>query len=206
MEDLKMIVEDVSLFVVRATIIRDIVNDLYALAKTIEWGLRHTPASFRRAKKDSYKTKEMEVKLCELKFQKGIRMHIQFGDDDYIRNKIFIIIDKDGDYSINILSASVNNLITTREDILDLLIDLINNRHYKYIKPVLEKEHAIMIYDDVVLNPIQCNRFSDRNYNQLKCNNPKYVCEDKEMGAIIYPDLKAAHVKNGKVFIGGDLK
>lgn len=202
MEDLKMIVEDVSSFIVRATIIRDIVNDLYALAKTIEWELRHTPASFRRAKKDSYKTKEMEVKLCELKFQKGIRMHIQFGDDDYIRNKLFIIIDKDDDYSIDILSAGVNNLITTRKDILDLLIDLINNRHYKYIKPVITKEHAIMIYGNSILNSIECNKFSDRNYNQLKCNNPKYVCEDKEMGAIIYPDLKAAQVEDGKAFIG----
>lgn len=202
MGELRKPVEEYSLFIIKATIIRDIIKDVYSLAKTIEWELRHTPASFRRAKKDSYKTKEMEVKLCELKFQKGIRMHIQCGDDDYIRNKLFLIIDKDGDYSINILSTSVNNLISTREDILDLLLDLINNRHYTYIQPVPIKEHAIMIYGDVVLNPIQCNRFSDRNYNQLKCNNPKYVCEDKEMGAIIYTDLKAAQVEDGKVFIG----
>ena len=120
MEDLKMVVEEASIFIIKASIIRDIIKDVYALAKTIEWELRHTPASFRRAKKDSYKTKEMEVKLCELKFQKGIRMHIQFGDDDYIRNKLFLIIDKDGDYSIDIYANSVNSLIDTRDDILEL--------------------------------------------------------------------------------------
>lgn len=155
MEELKMEVQEASIFIIKASIIRDIIKDVYALAKTIEWELRHTPASFRRAKKDSYKTKEMEVKLCELKFQKGIRMHIQFGDDDYIRNKLFLIIDKDG---------------------------------------------------DSILNSIECNKFSDINYNRLKCNNPKYVCEDKEMGAIIYPDLKAAYVEESKVFIGEYLK
>ena len=51
MEDLKMTVEDASLFIIRATIIRDIVKDIYALGKTIEWELRHTPAYFRRGKK-----------------------------------------------------------------------------------------------------------------------------------------------------------
>ena len=202
MEELRKPIEEYSLFVIKATIIRNIIKDVYALAKTIEWELRHTPASFRRAKKDSYKTKEMEVKLCELKFQKGIRMHIQFGDDDYIRNKLFLIIDKDGDYSIDIYANSVNSLIDTRDDILELLLDLIHNRHYTYIKPVITEEHAIMHYGD----SIECNKFSDINYNKLKCNNPKYVCEDKEMGAIIYPDLKAAYVEDSKVFIGEDLK
>lgn len=205
MEDLTMTVEDASLFVVRSTIIRDIIKDVYALGKTIEWELRHTPASFRRAKKDSYKTKDMEVTLCELKYHNGIRMHIQFDHDDVIYNKLFLIIDKDNDYSVNILSTSVNNLIEARKAILNLLIDLINNRHYDYIKQVPEKEHAIVIYDKSIFNSIECNSFSDRNYRQLKCNRTKYVCEDKEMGAIICHDLKAAYVKNGKVFIGGSI-
>ena len=200
MEKLK--VEIASLFIVKATIIRDIIKDVYTLAKTIEWELRHTPASFRRAKKDSYKTKYMKVTLCELKFHNGIRMHMQFGYDGDTYNKLFLIIDKDGDYSVNMLSASVNNLILTRECILELLIDLINNRHYDYITPVLEKDHAILIYDKPLLNSIESNKYSDRNYNKLKCNKTKYVCEDKEMDAIIYHDLKAAYVKNGNVFIG----
>lgn len=51
MEDLKMTVEEASIFIIKASIIRDIIKDVYALAKTIEWELRHTPASFRRAKK-----------------------------------------------------------------------------------------------------------------------------------------------------------
>lgn len=206
MEELKRSVEGAPLFVLRANIIRNIIKDACALGKTIEWVLRHTPAFRRKAKKDSYKTKNMEVTLCELKFHNGIRMHIQFGHDDNIYNKLFLIIDKDDDYSVDILSTCVNDLIETREDILNLLIDLINNRHYDYINPVLEKEHAIMIYDESIFNSIECNSFSDRNYRQLKCNRTKYICEDKEMGAIICHDLKAAYVKNGKVFIGGDLK
>ena len=149
---------------------------------------------------------DRRLEICELKFQKGIRMYIQFGDDDYIRNKLFLIIDKDGDYSIDIYANSVNSLIDTRDDILELLLDLIHNRRYTYIKPVIAKEHAIMHYGDSILNSIECNKFSDMNYNRLKCNNPKYVCEDKEMGAIIYPDLKAAYVEESKVFIGEDLK
>lgn len=205
MEDLKMTAEEASLFVIRATIIRDIIKDVYTLAKTIEWELRHTPASFRRAKKDSYKTKEMKVNLCELKFKNGIRMHMQFGDD-YIYNKLALIIDKYGDYSISIYSAGVNNLIAARKAILNLLIDLINNRHYTYIKSIPIEEHAITIYGNPILSPIECNSLSDRNYHQLKCNKPRYAYEDKEMGAIISYDLKAAQIKDGKVFIGRGLK
>lgn len=51
MEDFKMTVEEASIFIIKATIIRNIIKDVYSLAKTIEWELRHTPASFRRAKK-----------------------------------------------------------------------------------------------------------------------------------------------------------
>ena len=131
---------------------------------------------------------------------------MKFGKGDDLYNNVFFTIDKDGHYSIDIYANSVNSLIDTRDDILELLLDLIHNRHYTYIKPVITEEHAIMHYGDSILNSIECNKFSDINYNRLKCNNPKYVCEDKEMGAIIYPDLKAAYVEESKVFIGGDLK
>lgn len=194
MENLK--VEDASLFIVKATIIRDIIKDIYTLGKTIEWELRHTPASFRRAKKDSYKTKYMKVTKCELKFHNGIRMHMQFGYDDDIYNKLFLIIDKDADYSVNILSASVNNLILTRECILELLIDLINNRHYDYIKPVIEKEHAIIIDDNPIVSYIESNKDTDKMYYKLKYDN-KYVYDDTEYDAIVSTDLKAAHVSDG---------
>ena len=204
MEDLKRI-EEASLLVLKANIIRDIIKDVYALGKTIEWVLRHTPASFRRAKKDSYKTENMEINLCELKFRNGIRMHIQFGHGDNIYNKLFLIIDKNNNYSVNISSDESSNLILTHNDILELLLDLTNNRKYDYIRHSPAEEHAIMIYNNAILTSIECNKFSDRNYYKLKCNRNKYVSEDKEMGAIICPELKAAYVNDGKVFIGRDL-
>ena len=205
MEDLKRTIGGNSLFTIRASIIRDIVKDVYALGETIENVLRHTPASFRRAKKDSYKTKNMEMNLCELKFHNGIRMHMQFGHGNDIYNRIFLLIDKNGDHSVSIESANLNNLIMARADILDLLLDLTNNRRYEYVKPVYTEEHAIIIYNNSRLNSIECNKYSDRNYYKLNYDRTKYVCEDENMGAIICPDLKAAYVEDGMVFVGGDL-
>ena len=192
-----------SLFVLRANIIRDIIKDVYALGETIEQELRDTPSGYRRAKKDSYKTKNMEMNLCELKFHNGIRMHMQFGHGNDIYNRIFLLIDKNGDHSISIESANLNNLIMARADILDLLLDLTNNRRYEYVKPVYTEEHAIIIYNNSRLNSIECNKYSDRNYYKLNYDRTKYVCEDENMGAIICPDLKAAYVEDGMVFVGG---
>ena len=39
-----------------------------------------------------------------------------------------------------------------------------------------------------------------------KNDRTKYVSKDEEMNAIVCHDLKAAYVKNGKVFVGGVLK
>ena len=192
-----------SLFVLRANIIRDIIKDVYALGETIEQELRDTPSGYRRAKKDSYKTKNMEMKSCELKFHNGIRMHMQFGHGNDIYNRIFLLIDKNGDHSVSIESANLNNLIMARTDILDLLLDLTNNRRYEYVKPVYTEEHAIIIYNNSRLNSIECNKYSDRNYYKLNYDRTKYVCEDENMGAIICPDLKAAYVEDGMVFVGG---
>lgn len=203
MGDLVRTIGGNSLFTIRASIIRDIIKDMYALGETIENVLRHTPASFRRAKKDSYKTKNMEMNLCELKFHNGIRMHMQFGHGNDIYNRIFLLIDKNGDHSVSIESANLNNLIMARADILDLLLDLTNNRGYEYVKPIYTEEHAIMIYNNSRLNSIECNKYSDRNYYKLTYDRSKYVYEDKDMGAIICPDLKAAYVEDGMVFVGG---
>lgn len=192
-----------SLFVLRANIIIDIIKDVYALGETIEQELRDTPSGYRRAKKDSYKTKNMEMNLCELKFHNGIRMHMQFGHGNDIYNRIFLLIDKNGDHSVSIESANLNNLIMARADILDLLLDLTNNRRYEYVKPVYTEEHAIIIYNNSRLNSIECNKYSDRNYYKLNYDRTKYVCEDENMGAIICPDLKAAYVEDGMVFVGG---
>lgn len=192
-----------SLFVLRANIIRDIIKDVYALGETIEQELRDTPSGYRRAKKDSYKTKNMEMKSCELKFHNGIRIHMQFGHGNDIYNRIFLLIDKNGDHNVSIESANLNNLIMARADILDLLLDLTNNRRYEYVKPVYTEEHAIIIYNNSRLNSIECNKYSDRNYYKLNYDRTKYVCEDENMGAIICPDLKAAYVEDGMVFVGG---
>lgn len=192
-----------SLFVLRANIIRDIIKDVYALGETIEQELRDTPSGYRRAKKDSYKTKNMEMNLCELKFHNGIRMHIQSGHGNDIYNRIFLLIDKNGDYSVSIESANLSDLILARADILDLLLDLTNNRGYEYVKPIYTEEHAIIIYNNSRLNSIECNKYSDRNYYKLNYDRTKYVCEDENMGAIICPDLKAAYVEDGMVFVGG---
>ena len=203
MEELRKPIEEYSLFVIKATIIRNIIKDVYALAETIEWELRDTPSGHRRAKKDSYKTKNMEIKLCELKFHNGIRMHVQFGHGNDIYNKLFLIIDKNGDHSVCIESAELSNLIMARNDILELLLDLTNNRGYDYMRPLPIEEHAIMIYNKSILTSIECNKYSDRNYYKLKYDRTKYASEDKEMGAIICPDLKAAYVEDGMVFVGG---
>ena len=205
MEELKRSVEGAPLFVLRANIIRNIIKDACALGKTIEWVLRHTPAFRRKAKKDSYKTKNMEVTLCELKFHNGIRMHIQFGRGHDIYNKLFLIIDRNDDCSVDITSSELTNLIITHNDILELLLDLTNDRGYKYIKPLHTEEHAIMIYDKAIFNSIECNTFSDKNYYKINCDRTRYVSKDEEMGAFICRDLKAAYVKNGKVFIGGEI-
>lgn len=206
MGDLVRTVEGGPLFILKANIIRNIITDVYALAETIEWELRDTPSGHRRAKKDSYKTKNMEIKLCELKFHNGIRMHIQFGHGNDIYNKLFLIIDKNGDHSVCIESAELSNLIMTRNDILELLLDLTNNRGYDYMRPLPIEEHAIMIYNKSILTSIECNKYSDRNYYKLKCDRTKYVSKDEEMNAIVCHDLKAAYVKNGEVFVGGVLK
>lgn len=203
MEELMRTIGGNSLFVLRANIIRDIIKDVYTLGETIEQELRDTPSGYRRAKKDSYKTKNMEINLCELKFHNGIRMHIQFGHGNDIYNRIFLLIDKNGDYSVSIELANLSNLILARADILDLLLDLTNNRGYEYVKPLYTEEHAIIIYNNLRLNSIECNKYSDRNYYKLTYDRTKYVCEDKDMGAIICPDLKAACVEDGMVFVGG---
>ena len=203
MEELMRTIGSNSLFVLRANIIRDIIKDVYTLGETIEQELRDTPSGYRRAKKDSYKTKNMEINLCELKFHNGIRMHIQFGHGNDIYNRIFLLIDKNGDYSVSIELANLSNLILARADILDLLLDLTNNRGYEYVKPLYTEEHAIIIYNNLRLNSIECNKYSDRNYYKLNYDRTKYVCEDENMGAIICPDLKAAYVEDGMVFVGG---
>lgn len=120
-------------------------------------------------------------------------------------NKLFLIIDRNDDCSVDITSSELTNLIITHNDILELLLDLTNDRGYKYIKPLYTEEHAIMIYDKAIFNSIECNTFSDKNYYKINCDRTKYVSKDEEMGAFICRDLKAAYVKNGKVFIGGEI-
>lgn len=195
MEELKKPVGEYSLLVLRASIVRDIIKDIYALGETIEDVLRHTPAFRRKALKDLYKTKEMEITSCKLIPNGGIEIHILFGDYDYIRNKISFTIDKNGDYDISILNSAVNELTASRGDILDLLLDLTCNRNYTYFRPLLIEEHAIIIDDNSLY--IESNKYTDKMYYKLRYDKTKYVYDDTEYDAIISTDLKAAHVNNG---------
>lgn len=196
MEKLKKPVEEYSLFILRASIIRDIIKDIYALGETIEDVLRHTPAFRRKAMKDLYKTKDMEVTLCNLIPNGGIRMNIEFDrDSDVYGNTIHFTIDKDGDYYINIYNSSVSSLISARDEILDLLLDLTNNRNYIYFRPLIIEEHAIIFDDNQTY--IESNKYTDKMYYKLKYDNTKYVYDDTEYDAIISTDLKAAHVSDG---------
>lgn len=198
MEELKRTIEGAPLFILRASIIRDIIKDVYTLAETIEWVLRHTPAFRRKAKKDSYETENMKINRCELKAKSGIRMDIQFGKGKDIYNRLILNIESDGDYSICISSADFKSLIITRNDILELLIDLTNNRNYKYIKrPFFGVDHAIIIDNKAVLACIECSKYSDKKYDKLTYDKTKYVSEDTKYDVIICPSLKAAHASDG---------
>lgn len=196
MEKLKKPIEEYSLFILRATAVRDIIKDIYALGKTIEDVLRHTPAFRRKAIKDSYKTKNMEVTLCDLIPNGGIRMRMQFSSGLDIYNKIFLTIDKDNDYNIRIFNSAVSNLIDARDDILELLIDLTGNYNYTYFRYLAMKNHAIIIDDNPIVSYIESNKDTDKMYYKLKYDN-KYVYDDTEYDAIVSTDLKAAHVSNG---------
>ena len=59
MGDLVRTVEGGPLFILRTNIIRNIIQDVYALAETIEWKLRYIQPDRRRAEKNTYKTKNI---------------------------------------------------------------------------------------------------------------------------------------------------
>lgn len=197
MGDLVRTVEGGSLFILKANIIRNIIMDVYALAETIEWKLRYIQPDRRRAEKNTYKTKNMEITLCQLKANDGIRLHMKFGKGDDLYNEVFFTIDKDGDYSISIESAEINNLIMTHADILELLLDLTNNRNYTFLRVLLPEEHAIIIDNKPIAACIRSNKDTDKMYYKLKRDKTRYVYEDTKYDAVVCLDLKAAHVSDG---------
>lgn len=197
MGDLVRTVEGGPLFILKANIIRNIITDVYALAETIEWKLRYIQPDHRRAEKNTYKTKNMEITLCQLKANDGIRLHMKFGKGNDLYNDVFFTIDKDGDYSISIESAEINNLIATHADILELLLDLTNNRNYTFLRALLPEEHAIIIDNKPIITCIRSNRDTDKMYYKLKRDKTRYVYEDTKYDAVVCLDLKAAHVNDG---------
>lgn len=197
MGDLVRTVEGGPLFILRANIIRNIITDVYALAETIEWKLRYIQPDRRRAEKNTYKTKNMEITLCQLTANDGIRLYMKFGKGDDLYNEVFFTIDKDGDYSISIESAEINNLIATHADILELLLDLTNNRNYTFLRALLPEEHAIIIDNKPIITCIRSNRDTDKMYYKLKRDKTRYVYEDTKYDAVVCLDLKAAHVSDG---------
>jgi len=112
-------------------------------------------------------------------------------------NEVFFTIDKDGDYSISIESAEINNLIATHTDILELLLDLTNNRNYTFLRALLPEEHAIIIDNKPIITCIRSNRDTDKMYYKLKRDKTRYVYEDTKYDAVVCLDLKAAHVSDG---------
>lgn len=102
-----------------------------------------------------------------------------------------------GAYSISIESAEINNLIATHTDILDLLLDLTNNRNYTFLRALLPEEHAIIIDNKPIITCIRSNRDTDKMYYKLKRDKTRYVYEDTKYDAVVCLDLKAAHVSDG---------
>lgn len=195
MEELKRTIEGNPLFILRTNIIRNIITDAYALAETIEWKLRYIQPDRRRAEKNTYKTKDMEITSCELKANDGIRIYMQFGKEPDLYNRVFLTIDKNGDYNISIESAELSNLLITHNDILELLLDLTNNRNYTYIRSFIPEYHAIII--DNRPSCIESSKYTDKKYYKLKRDKTRYVYEDTKYDAIVSIDLKAAHVSDG---------
>ena len=197
MGDLVRAVEGGPLFILRVNTIRNIITDAYALAETIEWKLRYIQPDRRRAEKNTYKTKNMEITLCNLKANDGIRLYMQFSKDHDLYNTVSLTIDKDGDYSISIESAEINNLMATHADILELLLDLTNNRNYTFLRALLPEEHAIIIDNKPIITCIRSNKDTDKMYYKLKRDKTRYVYKDTKYDAVVCLDLKAAHVSDG---------
>ena len=200
MEELRVKIKGAPLFILKAGIVREIITDMYSLARCIEKELRELPQAKRNAKKAEY-SNDWLIAKCNLRGSNGIVILIEITQDDRIFNSLSITIDSNDDYRISITSSTFDSLIVLRTRISELLINLSKDKNYLYSIYKYPENHAILIDEDPILNSISSSKYTDAKYNMLKrekINGGKFDCE-----VIVFPRLKAAYVENGMKVFGG---
>lgn len=197
MEELTLEIERAPLFILKAGIIREIITDMYTLARCIENELRKTPQGKRKSKKEEYNNL---ITRCDLRGSNGINILIQLEYGGKIYNSSYFTIDSNDDYSISITSSGLNNLILLRTKISELLIELSNDTNYLYDNYQYPETHAILIDESSILSGIYSSKYTDPKYNKLKYEKVrgyKFDCD-----VFVYPRLKAVYVENGMEVLG----
>lgn len=200
MKDLQIKIKGAPLFILKAGIVREIITDMYSLARCIEKELREIPQTKRNAKKSEY-SNDWLITRCNLRGSNGIVIAIEITQDDIIFNSLSITIDSNDDYTVSITSSAFDSLIVLRTRISELLINLSKDKNYLYNNYQYPETHAILIDEDPILNGITSSKYTDKKYNMLKrekINGGKFDCE-----VIVFPRLKAAYVENGMEVFGG---
>lgn len=200
MEELTLEIERAPLFILKAGIIREIITDMYTLARCIENELRKISPNKRKAKKDEYGNTTI-ITRCALRGSNGINILIQLEYGGKIYNSSYFTIDSNDDYSISITSSGLNNLILLRTKISEFLIDLSNDTNYLYDNYQYPETHAILIDESSILSGIYSSKYTDPKYNKLKYEKVRGFKFDSEV--FVYPRLKAVYVENGMEVFGG---
>lgn len=191
MEELTLQIERAPLFILKAGIIREIITDMYTLARCIENELRKTPQGKRKSKKEEYNNL---ITRCDLRGSNGINILIELEYDGKIFNSLYFTIDSNDDYRISIASSGLNNLLLLRTKISELLIDLSKNKNYLYDNYQYPETHAILIDESPILSSIDSSKYTDAKYNKIKyekVRGRKFDCD-----VFVYPRLKAVYVEN----------
>lgn len=199
MEELTLEIERAPLFILKAGIVREIITDMYTLARCIENELRKISPNKRKAKKDEY-TNITIITRCALRGSNGINILIQLEYGGKIYNSLYFTIDSNDDYSISITSSGLNNLILLRTKISELLIELSKDTNYLYDNYQYPETHAILIDESSILSGIYSSKYTDPKYNKLKYEKVrgyKFDCD-----VFVYPRLKAVYVENGMEVLG----
>lgn len=200
MEELTVRIKGAPLFILKAGLVREIITDMYSLARCIEKELRDIPQAKRNAKKAEY-SNDWLITRCNLRGSNGIVIFIEITQDDILYNSLSITIDSNDDYAININSSTMDSLTVLRARISELLINLSKDKNYLHSIYQYPETHAILIDDNPILSSIFSSKFTDKKYNMLKrekVNGGKFDCE-----VIVFPRLKAAYVEDGMEVFGG---
>lgn len=193
MEELTLEIERAPLFILKAGIVREIITDMYTLARCIENELRKISPNKRKAKKDEYDNTTI-ITRCALRGSNGINILIELEYAGKIYNSLYFTIDSNDDYRISIAASGLNNLILLRTKISELLIDLSKNKNYLYDNYQYPETHAILIDESPILSSIDSSKYTDAKYNKIKyekVRGRKFDCD-----VFVYPRLKAVYVEN----------